>query len=126
MKTACGGWRKIRCASSTARIPPWARSSPERRTCRIIWTRARAPLSRALANIWATRTAAPPGYLVLPGAETERQGMVLAERLRDAGLRIECNCGGGALKAQFKRADRSGARHALLLGDEGKRNGPGT
>jgi histidyl-tRNA synthetase len=31
---------------------------------------------------------------------------------------IECNCGGGGLKAQLKRADRSGARHALLLGAE--------
>ena len=69
------------------------------------------------------RTAAPHGYLVLPGAEAERQGMGLAERLRDAGLRIECNCGGGALKTQFKRADRSGASHALLLGDEEIRNG---
>ena len=28
------------------------------------------------------------------------------------------NCGGGGFKAQFKRADKSGARVALLLGDE--------
>jgi len=43
---------------------------------------------------------------------------VLAEQLRDAGLRIECNCGGGGLKAQLKRADRSGAHFALLLGEQ--------
>jgi histidyl-tRNA synthetase len=49
--------------------------------------------------------------------------MRLAERLRDAGLRIECNCGGGGLKVQLKRADRSGARHALLLGEEEVRHG---
>jgi len=65
----------------------------------------------------------PHGYLILLGEETEPQGLRLAERLRDAGLRIECNCGGGGLKVQLKRADRSGARHALLLGEEEIRNG---
>ncbi|MDO8704527.1 MAG: histidine--tRNA ligase [Sulfuricaulis sp.] len=66
--------------------------------------------------------ARPQIYLVLLGASAEQQGLVLAERLRDAGLRIECNCGGGGLKAQLKRADRSGAHHALLLGEEEVRN----
>ena len=64
----------------------------------------------------------PHGYLVLLGEEAERQGLSLAERLRDAGLRIECNGGGGGLKTQLKRADRSGARHALLLGEDEVRN----
>ena len=45
------------------------------------------------------------------------QGLVLAEQLRDAGLRVELHCGGGSLKSQLKRADRSGARYALLLGE---------
>ena len=60
----------------------------------------------------------PHAYLILLGDTAERQGMVLAEQLRTAGLRIECNCGGGGLKAQLKRADRSGARHALLIGED--------
>ena len=60
----------------------------------------------------------PHAYLILLGETAERQGMMLAEQLRTAGLRIECNCGGGGLKAQLKRADRSGARHALLLGED--------
>lgn len=64
----------------------------------------------------------PHAYLILLGEPAEKQGMRLAERLRDAGLRIECNCGGGGLKAQLKRADRSGARLALLLGEEEVRN----
>jgi len=40
--------------------------------------------------------------------------------LRDAvpGLRIETNCGGGSFKSQLKRADRSGASHAIILGDD--------
>ncbi len=59
-------------------------------------------------------------YLALAGAAAERAGLQLAERLRDAlpGLRIETNCGGGSFKSQLKRADRSGARLAVILGDD--------
>jgi len=64
----------------------------------------------------------PHGYLILLGEEAEKRGLKLTEILRNAGLRIECNCGGGGLKAQLKRADRSGARHALLLGEDEVRN----
>jgi histidyl-tRNA synthetase len=62
----------------------------------------------------------PHLYLVLAGEAAERQGLVLAERLRDAwgGLRVLANCGGGSFKNQLKRADRSGAAFALILGDE--------
>jgi len=34
------------------------------------------------------------------------------------GLRIETHCGGGSFKSQLKRADRSGAGHAVILGDD--------
>jgi histidyl-tRNA synthetase len=61
---------------------------------------------------------APEAYLVLLGESPGKHGLRLAERLRNAGLRIECHCGSGGLKAQLKRADRSGARFALMLGDE--------
>jgi histidyl-tRNA synthetase len=33
-------------------------------------------------------------------------------------LRLQCHCGGGSFKSQFKKADRSGARVALVLGDD--------
>jgi len=42
----------------------------------------------------------------------------VAEALRDAGLAIVLNVGGGTFKAQMKRADASGARFALIVGDE--------
>lgn len=42
----------------------------------------------------------------------------LCEQLRDAGLRVTLNAGGGAFKAQMKRADRSGAPYALILGED--------
>jgi histidyl-tRNA synthetase len=61
----------------------------------------------------------PPQVYVAPLGEGKvaQQGLVLAEQLRDAGLRVELHCGGGSLKSQLKRADRSGARYALLLGE---------
>ena len=44
----------------------------------------------------------------------------LAERLRDEvpGLRLMTHCGGGSFKSQFKKADRSGARYAVVLGED--------
>jgi len=61
----------------------------------------------------------PPQVYVAPLGEGKvvQQGLVLAEQLRDAGLRVALHCGGGSLKSQLKRADRSGARYALLLGE---------
>jgi len=53
----------------------------------------------------------------LGGGQIAQRGLTLAEQLRDAGLRVELHCGGGSLKSQLKRADRSGARYALLLGE---------
>lgn len=61
----------------------------------------------------------PHAYLVMVGEAAERCGRVLAERVRDQlpGLRLQVNCGGGSFKAQLKRADRSRARLALILGE---------
>jgi histidyl-tRNA synthetase len=58
-------------------------------------------------------------YLVLVGEAAEHAGLALAEELRDRlpGRRILTNCGGGSFKSQFKRADRSGAALAVILGD---------
>jgi histidyl-tRNA synthetase len=59
-------------------------------------------------------------YLVLGGEAAEATGLQVAERLRDAlpGARVETNCGGGSFKSQLKRADRSGARYAVILGEQ--------
>lgn len=58
-------------------------------------------------------------FLVAVGSEASRRGLLLAEELRNQspGLRIEVNSGGGSFKSQFKRADKSGARVALILGE---------
>jgi histidyl-tRNA synthetase len=64
--------------------------------------------------------AAPDVYLVAVGDDAAAQALLLAEQLRDEsqGLSIEVNCGGGSYKAQFRRADKSGARVALILGEQ--------
>ena len=62
----------------------------------------------------------PDVYLVLVGEGAQQPGCLLAERLRDAWpqLRLHMNLGGGNFKAQFKRADKSGAQIALVMGDD--------
>jgi len=64
--------------------------------------------------------ASPHAYIVLMGDEAQAKGPVLAERLRDElpGLRLISHCGGGSFKSQFKKADRSGAHYALVMGDD--------
>lgn len=60
----------------------------------------------------------PQVYLAMLGEQAEYAGMMLAETLRNEGVRIQCNCGGGGLKSQMKKADRSGAVIVLILGEE--------
>lgn len=65
----------------------------------------------------------PQVYVAAPGEASMAAALLLAERLRDAGLRAQCDVGGGSLKSQLRRADRSGARLALLLGEEERTRG---
>jgi histidyl-tRNA synthetase len=61
----------------------------------------------------------PDIYVVAVGDEVLLPAFGLVERLRDAcpDLKIELNGDGGSFKSQLKRADRSGARIALIIGD---------
>ncbi len=61
----------------------------------------------------------PQVYLVMVGERSDILGLQVAERLRDSwpGLRLQSNLGGGNFKAQFKRADKSGARYAIIVGE---------
>jgi len=64
--------------------------------------------------------ACPHAYFIQVGSMAERNGVVLAEQLRDAlpNLRLVVHCDGGSFKSQFKRADKSGAELALILGED--------
>ena len=67
-----------------------------------------------------TPASRPDVYVAALGDAAEREAFALAERLRDEldGIRLELNLGGGSFKSQMKRADRSGAEYALLLGEK--------
>ena len=57
-------------------------------------------------------------YLIVAGDRAAVAGAALAEEIRDAiPLRVVMHCGGGSFKSQFKKADRSGAKIAVILGD---------
>ena len=68
----------------------------------------------------ALNTTVPDIYLVLAGEQATQKGIVLAEKLRTdlPQLKLQVNTGGGGMKAQMKRADKSGARYALILGEQ--------
>lgn len=61
---------------------------------------------------------APDVYLVNVGEAAEKQAFGVAETLRDSGLSVVLHAGGGSFKSQMKKADRSGARYAAILGDD--------
>jgi histidyl-tRNA synthetase len=61
---------------------------------------------------------APEVYLLRQGEAAERFGARVAEALRDAGLDVILHCGGGNFKSQMRKADASGARVAVIVGDD--------
>ncbi|MFN3919107.1 MAG: histidine--tRNA ligase [Methylohalobius sp.] len=74
-----------------------------------------------LADSPLAQTSEPPHlYLIRVGARAELAGLLLAEWLRDKlpDLRLIVHCGGGSFKSQFKKADKSGAWYALILGED--------
>jgi len=60
----------------------------------------------------------PDIYLVHAGAAASGMAPQVAEQLRDDGLSVVLHCGGGSFKSQMKKADASGARYAVIIGDD--------
>jgi histidyl-tRNA synthetase len=62
----------------------------------------------------------PHAYLIIAGDSVLSAGFSLAEKLKDElpQLRLVMHCGGGSFKSQFKKADKSGADIALILGED--------
>jgi histidyl-tRNA synthetase len=62
----------------------------------------------------------PDVYVVVGGPAAAAEALQLVERLRSErpGVRFELHVGGGNFKAQFRRADRSGAAVALVIGED--------
>jgi len=61
---------------------------------------------------------APLAYAVVPGDAVLSAAISTLEALRAAGVSVLMHAGGGSMKSQFKRADASGARYALIFGED--------
>jgi histidyl-tRNA synthetase len=57
-------------------------------------------------------------YVVHQGEAADALATLVAEQLRDAGLKVLLHCGGGSFKAQMKKADSSFAYCAVIIGDD--------
>jgi len=75
-------------------------------------------LMETLGNVPVARTV--DVYMIRVGETAEREGLRFAEIIRNdvPGLKLQVNCGGGSFKSQFKKADKSGAEYAIILGDD--------
>lgn len=80
------------------------------RLCLLLETLEALPESKPLADV----------YIIANGEACEIRALSLAESLRDAlpAVKVVLNCGGGSFKSQFKKADKSGAAVAVVLGED--------
>jgi histidyl-tRNA synthetase len=65
----------------------------------------------------------PNIYVVNLGDLAEKYALKLSETLRSHGLKVVLNSGGSSFKSQMKRADKSGAAFAVILGDDEMKEG---
>jgi histidyl-tRNA synthetase len=65
----------------------------------------------------------PNIYLVNLGETAQNYALKLSETLRSHGLKVVLNSGGSSFKSQMKRADKSGAAYAVILGDDEMKEG---
>jgi len=116
--TVCGGGRYDGLVQQLGGPPTpavgWALGME--RLMLILEAAADADLDGAAAKLTAERV--PDLYLVNRGENAEVVAIALARQLRAAGLTVELDGSGAAFGKQFKRADRSGAAWAAVIGDE--------
>ena len=60
----------------------------------------------------------PDAYVVHVGEAASQQAWKAAEATRSARLTVVLHCGGGSFKSQMKRANGSGARFAVIIGED--------
>jgi histidyl-tRNA synthetase len=65
----------------------------------------------------------PAVYVLHMGDKASEMAWQVAESLRNQGLSVLLHCGGGSFKSQMKKADASGARYAIIIGDDEARAG---
>ncbi|HEY9762297.1 MAG TPA: histidine--tRNA ligase [Trichocoleus sp.] len=87
------------------------------------WAIGLERLTLLLENLYKPQPATVDLYVVSRGEKAEANGLLLAQKLRHAGLAVELDLSAAAFGKQFKRADRSGAAACLVLGDAEAENG---
>ena len=77
-------------------------------------------VERLLELIESTRYNLPAieVYLVQQGEQTQHFAFTTAEQLRNGGVTVTLDVNGGSFKSQMKKADASGARYAIIVGDD--------
>jgi histidyl-tRNA synthetase len=65
----------------------------------------------------------PDLFIAVADEGSQDEGLKLASRLRREGLKVDFDTRGGSLKSQMKRADKSGARFTLVLGEQERQSG---
>lgn len=60
----------------------------------------------------------PDLFIVSMGPEARNQAVAMQQLLCQNGFRVQLHCGEGTMKNQFKRADKSGAKLALIIGED--------
>ncbi|MBD1193248.1 histidine--tRNA ligase [Vulcanococcus sp. Clear-D1] len=105
--TVCGGGRYDGLVEQLGGPP----------TAAIGWALGMERLAILLAQAGAATAAAPEVYVVSRGEQAEPLALQLARQLRQAGHAVDLDLTGAAFGKQFKRADRTGARWAVVIGD---------
>lgn len=67
---------------------------------------------------WLAKSPDIDVYFIAVGEAAKQRAQLLAEGLRDSGKSVLVHAGDGSFKAQFKRADKSGAKWAVVLGED--------
>ncbi len=107
--TVCGGGRYDRLIEQLG-----GKSAPA-----VGWGLGMERLLLLLSEVAVQAPAAVPDvYAVLPGTHRLPTAMRAIEALRAAGVAVLMHAGGHSVKTQFKRADASGARFALIFGED--------
>ncbi len=74
-------------------------------------------LAALLKETSEERLPAPKAFIATLGNEAEREGIKIAGSLRAEGHWVEQNYGNASLKSQLRKADRTGAEFAVIIGD---------
>ncbi|BAQ63551.1 histidine--tRNA ligase [Geminocystis sp. NIES-3709] len=105
--TVCGGGRYDGLISQLGGTP----------TPAVGWAMGMERLILLLEQLQPLKASTPDIYFISRGEKAENQALVIAQQLRQDGFKVELDLTGSNFAKQFKRADRSGAKICLVLGD---------